>query len=172
MISRLLLACSKRRQRWGASCGGGLGGLRVNCPASGSPRRPVRSSNIVARRLWAAARRGALVCLGIRPDRPATGFGYLRCAGRPSPTEAVGVERFVEKPDRATAERFAKVATASDEQAVALREASAALSEVDDITHRNAAAAEELAAMAEEMTAQAETLRTAAGFFHSGAVRR
>jgi len=70
---------------------------------------------------------------------------------------------------RATAERFAKVASASDEQAVSLREASAALSEVDDITHRNAAAAEELAAMAEEMTAQAETLRTAAAFFHTGA---
>jgi len=73
---------------------------------------------------------------------------------------------------RATADRFAKVAAASDEQAVALRQASAALSEVDDITHRNAAAAEELAAMAEEMTAQAETLRTAAGFFHAGAGSR
>jgi len=69
---------------------------------------------------------------------------------------------------RATAERFAKVAAASDEQAASLHEASAALSEVDDITHRNAAAAEQLAAMAEEMTAQAESLRTAAAFFHTG----
>ncbi len=70
-----------------------------------------------------------------------------------------------------TADRFAKVATAADEQASALRQASAALSEVDDITHRNAAAAEELAAMAEEMTAQAETLRTAAAFFRVGSQR-
>ncbi len=69
---------------------------------------------------------------------------------------------------RSTSDRFAKVATAADEQAAALRQASAALSEVDDITHRNAAAAEELAAMAEEMTAQAETLRTAAAFFRIG----
>jgi methyl-accepting chemotaxis protein len=66
---------------------------------------------------------------------------------------------------RATAERFAKVAAASDEQAASLKEASQALGEVDDITHRNAASAQQLAAMAEEMTAQAETLRTAAAFF-------
>ena len=66
---------------------------------------------------------------------------------------------------RATAERFAKVSAASGEQAASLREASQALGEVDDITHRNAAAAEQLAAMAEEMTAQAETLRIAAAFF-------
>jgi methyl-accepting chemotaxis protein len=70
-----------------------------------------------------------------------------------------------------TAERFARVATAADEQAAALKQASAALSEVDDITHRNAAAAEQLAAMAEEMTAQAETLRTAAAFFRVGPQR-
>jgi methyl-accepting chemotaxis protein len=66
---------------------------------------------------------------------------------------------------RATAERIAKVAAASDEQAASLKEASQALGEVDDITHRNAASAQQLAAMAEEMTAQAETLRTAAAFF-------
>jgi methyl-accepting chemotaxis protein len=66
---------------------------------------------------------------------------------------------------RATADRFALVAAASDEQAASLREATQALGEVDDITHRNAASAQQLAAMAEEMTAQAETLRTAAAFF-------
>jgi len=70
-----------------------------------------------------------------------------------------------------TADRFAMVAAAADEQASSLKQASAALSEVDDITHRNAAAAEELAAMAEEMTAQAETLRTAAAFFRVGPQR-
>jgi mannose-1-phosphate guanylyltransferase len=54
----------------------------------------------------AAAARGAMVCLGIRPDRPATGFGYLKCAGRPARVRAVDVERFVEKPDASTARRF------------------------------------------------------------------
>ncbi|MBZ5640565.1 MAG: NTP transferase domain-containing protein [Acidobacteriia bacterium] len=55
-----------------------------------------------------AAERGALVCLGIRPDRPATGFGYLKCARRPSRIEAVDVERFVEKPDAPSARRFVR----------------------------------------------------------------
>ena len=46
-----------------------------------------------------------LVTFGIRPDRPETGFGYIRRA------EAIGsdgyrVEQFVEKPDLATAESY------------------------------------------------------------------
>jgi len=69
---------------------------------------------------------------------------------------------------RATSERFARVAEAADEQAASLKEASQALAEVDDITHRNAASAEQMAAMAEELTAQAESLRAAAAFFRLG----
>lgn len=53
-----------------------------------------------------AARANALVCLGIRPDRPATGFGYLKCARPPRNGAAVPVERFVEKPSVARARRF------------------------------------------------------------------
>lgn len=53
-----------------------------------------------------AARRGGLVCLGVRPDRPATGFGYLECAARPSGRRAVPVTRFVEKPKLARARSF------------------------------------------------------------------
>jgi mannose-1-phosphate guanylyltransferase len=55
-----------------------------------------------------AARRGALVCLGVKPDRAATGFGYLRCAERPRRGRAVAVARFVEKPDLARARRFVR----------------------------------------------------------------
>jgi len=51
---------------------------------------------------------GGLVCLGIRPDRPATGFGYLRCAVKPRARTAVAVARFVEKPDASRARRFLK----------------------------------------------------------------
>lgn len=54
------------------------------------------------------AGRGALVCLGIRPDRPATGFGYLECRRRPRKGEAVAVESFVEKPDARRARQFLK----------------------------------------------------------------
>jgi len=52
------------------------------------------------------ARRGSLVCLGITPDRPATGFGYLKCGRLPRPGRPVPVERFIEKPDTARAKRF------------------------------------------------------------------
>ncbi len=54
----------------------------------------------------AAAARGALVCFGIRPDRPATGFGYVKCASVARTGRAVPVERFVEKPDLARARRY------------------------------------------------------------------
>jgi len=55
---------------------------------------------------YSAAVEDALVCLGIKPDRPATGFGYLKCAGKPVHGTAVRVERFVEKPELARARRF------------------------------------------------------------------
>ncbi|MDX1389117.1 MAG: sugar phosphate nucleotidyltransferase [Acidobacteriota bacterium] len=68
--------------------------------------RDVRAFTAAVGRSVAAAERGALVCLGIRPDRPATGFGYLKCATRPRGSKDVAVERFVEKPDLARAKRF------------------------------------------------------------------
>jgi mannose-1-phosphate guanylyltransferase/mannose-6-phosphate isomerase len=54
----------------------------------------------------AAAGRGALVCLGVKPDRPATGFGYLKCATKPVRGRSVGVARFVEKPSLNRARKF------------------------------------------------------------------
>jgi mannose-1-phosphate guanylyltransferase len=47
----------------------------------------------------------AIVTLGIRPTRPDTGFGYLAPDG-PGPDGSVRVDRFVEKPDAATAARY------------------------------------------------------------------
>lgn len=49
---------------------------------------------------------GRLVTFGIRPDWPATGYGYIKATGSPSGTNAVPVEHFVEKPDRTTAEMY------------------------------------------------------------------
>lgn len=69
----------------------------------------VRDAAAFVRAVRAAARvaeDGALVCLGVRPDRAAVAFGYLRCAEEPAPGRAVAVVRFVEKPDRARATRF------------------------------------------------------------------
>jgi mannose-1-phosphate guanylyltransferase/mannose-6-phosphate isomerase len=58
-----------------------------------------------------AARTDAIVTLGLRPDRPATGYGYLLLGARraTSPAGPVhAVARFVEKPDLARARRFAR----------------------------------------------------------------
>ncbi|MBF0129933.1 MAG: mannose-1-phosphate guanylyltransferase/mannose-6-phosphate isomerase [Alphaproteobacteria bacterium] len=54
-----------------------------------------------------AARAGALVTFGIRPDRPETGYGYiLHGAACDDAQGCYKVVRFVEKPDLATAEGF------------------------------------------------------------------
>lgn len=58
-------------------------------------------------RARAAAEAGCIVTFGIRPDRPETGYGYV-LAGRER-SEAAGVhavDRFVEKPDAATASAY------------------------------------------------------------------
>ncbi len=52
-----------------------------------------------------AAASGGIVVLGIQPDRPDTGYGYIRTEGEPR-DGAVAVAAFVEKPDLATAERY------------------------------------------------------------------
>jgi mannose-1-phosphate guanylyltransferase len=52
-----------------------------------------------------AERSSALVTVGVVPTRPDTGFGYIR-PGSPIGDGAFRVERFVEKPDRASAERM------------------------------------------------------------------
>ncbi|BFI96995.1 MAG: mannose-1-phosphate guanylyltransferase/mannose-6-phosphate isomerase [Rhodanobacter sp.] len=51
------------------------------------------------------ARQGRLATFGIRPDRAETGFGYIR-RGESMGEGAFRVERFVEKPDLATAENY------------------------------------------------------------------
>jgi mannose-1-phosphate guanylyltransferase/mannose-6-phosphate isomerase len=54
-----------------------------------------------------SAAAGGIVILGIRPDRPDTGYGYIRVdAGEAGADGTLGVAAFVEKPDRATAERY------------------------------------------------------------------
>ena len=50
---------------------------------------------------------GAIVILGVAPDRPDTGFGYIRCGDSfAADGGAVRVAQFVEKPDAATAEHY------------------------------------------------------------------
>lgn len=71
----------------------------------------VSNPDVYRRRLAQAAdlavRHSALVTVGIVPTRPETGFGYIQ-PGAVVDGDARRVERFVEKPDRATAERMVK----------------------------------------------------------------
>ncbi|MCS6711071.1 mannose-1-phosphate guanylyltransferase [Brachybacterium sp. EF45031] len=76
-----------------------------------APQERFEQAVTAARR---AAELGYLVTLGIEPTHPATGFGYIE-SGQPRDQEATDalraagaepVVRFVEKPDRATAEEF------------------------------------------------------------------
>jgi mannose-1-phosphate guanylyltransferase / mannose-6-phosphate isomerase len=61
-----------------------------------------------------AAEAGRLVTFGVVPEGPETGYGYIRRAAEPlaglagasAADEVYAIDRFVEKPDLATAERF------------------------------------------------------------------
>lgn len=52
-----------------------------------------------------AAESGKLVTFGIQPTRPDTGFGYIK-THQTGDAQVYAVDRFTEKPDLATAERF------------------------------------------------------------------
>ena len=57
-----------------------------------------------------SARNGYLTVLGIEPTKAHTGYGYIQRAARPLPLTGdiptFAVERFLEKPDQAAAEKF------------------------------------------------------------------
>jgi methyl-accepting chemotaxis protein len=69
---------------------------------------------------------------------------------------------------RRTTSLVQDVATASTEQAAGVHQMNKAMMHVDQVTQRNASAAEELASTAEEMSAQAETLQQLVSFFRVG----
>jgi mannose-1-phosphate guanylyltransferase len=52
-----------------------------------------------------AARRGSLVCIGVKPDRPDTGYGYVE-RGEPTGERTWRARQFAEKPDREAAEAY------------------------------------------------------------------
>jgi len=69
--------------------------------------RDVDAFHAAVKTAAAAARDGALVTFGIEPDKPETGYGYIR--GGDAHGGIAGcraVEAFVEKPDRARAEAY------------------------------------------------------------------
>jgi methyl-accepting chemotaxis protein len=66
---------------------------------------------------------------------------------------------------RKTADLVQEVAAASAEQSAGVSQVSKAMGTVDQVTQRNASAAEELSSTAEEMSSQAESLQQLMAFF-------
>ncbi|MFZ3159039.1 MAG: mannose-1-phosphate guanylyltransferase/mannose-6-phosphate isomerase [Rhodoferax sp.] len=77
--------------------------ILVVTPADQTVARPAAFTTAMQQAIAEAAT-GSIVILGIQPDRPETGYGYIKTAVSPAPTLAV--ERFVEKPDAATAQTY------------------------------------------------------------------
>lgn len=75
-------------------------------PSDHMVQRPESFAAMVAQGTAAAAK-GALVTFGIRPTHAATGYGYIQPGEEIADNNGChAVVRFVEKPDRRTAERF------------------------------------------------------------------
>jgi methyl-accepting chemotaxis protein len=66
---------------------------------------------------------------------------------------------------RKTADLVQEVAAASAEQSSGVGQINKAMTQVDQVTQRNASAAEELASTAEEMASQAEALQQLVSYF-------
>jgi mannose-1-phosphate guanylyltransferase/mannose-6-phosphate isomerase len=86
-----------------AALQGGEDPILVVTPADQTVANPVAFTTAMRQAIIEAAT-GSIVILGIKPDRPETGYGYIKTAVSPAPTLAV--ERFVEKPDAATAQTY------------------------------------------------------------------
>jgi mannose-1-phosphate guanylyltransferase len=68
-----------------------------------------RSFTRAVREAVAVAEAGYIATIGIEPDEPAVGFGYIHCGGEiavEGAASALLVESFVEKPDHATARGY------------------------------------------------------------------
>ncbi len=74
-------------------------------PADHHIRDEAGFSAAVGEALDRACDEGTIVTLGIRPTRPETGYGYIQAGEALSGNVRVAL-RFVEKPDRPTAERY------------------------------------------------------------------
>lgn len=112
-----------------------------------------------------AAEAGSLVVFGLKPDRPETGYGYIRAGDGAGPVRPVAA--FVEKPDLATAEGFVADPAYSWNAGIFLFSARAFLAEARRL-------APEVAAAAEAAVAQAQTvggaLRLGDGFAGAPAI--
>ena len=70
---------------------------------------PVAKFAKYARQGEAAAKAGSIVTFGVKPDRPETGYGYIKKGSKtPGNGGVCRVEKFAEKPNLKTAEKYLK----------------------------------------------------------------
>jgi len=82
-------------------------GTMVVLPADHVITNNVRFLECLRQAIGVASTRDCLITLGIAPDHPATGYGYIKAVKKPSASNCVmKVEEFTEKPDQETATRF------------------------------------------------------------------
>jgi mannose-1-phosphate guanylyltransferase len=84
-------------------------GVMVVLPADHVIKQPERFMEILSTAVDIAGSEDYLITLGVVPDHPSTGYGYIQ-RGAPFPKsrniKAYEAKRFTEKPDEATARRF------------------------------------------------------------------
>jgi mannose-1-phosphate guanylyltransferase/mannose-6-phosphate isomerase len=84
-------------------------GVMLVLTADHAIQPPAKFSQAMRAAASIAGEGNALVTFGIKPDRPEVGFGYIETDGGERPVEGLrsfAVKRFVEKPDRATAQAY------------------------------------------------------------------
>ncbi|MBI3317597.1 MAG: mannose-1-phosphate guanylyltransferase [Candidatus Omnitrophica bacterium] len=82
------------------------GGVIVVAPADHVIRPAEEFHRAIRKAAALAVDREGLVCFGIRPTYPATGFGYIEPTGGLLPQGGYRVKRFIEKPELAAAKRL------------------------------------------------------------------
>ena len=68
--------------------------------------RPADKFNESMRSSEEMAKKGKIVTFGIKPTRPETGYGYIKVRSQKTENRYFPIERFVEKPDAETAEKY------------------------------------------------------------------
>ena len=103
--------------------------------------------------------------LAVQSREAANEIGRLADSSRQVAERSQGIVGTLTETMQKTIHLVQAVAAASAEQSAGLDGVRHAMDRVDDVTQRNAAAAEELAATAQEMSAQVEALQSLLGFF-------
>ena len=83
----------------------GLDPILVVTPADQTVTSP-EAFTLAMHQAIKTAEAGSIVILGIQPDRPETGYGYIKAISSDAQGLPAKVEKFVEKPNSETAERY------------------------------------------------------------------